>query len=219
MLDRLQEQLTAIYQVDTDYRIDDFLITDPAVARVLGRESILPDTDETVLLVQDDESVSLSVYLDEHMLARLAAQDPLTNLLPDQLSDLWTVIEGISHFTYLVWCAQQDKPVTLLELELQAEVDKFVSTWLLALRQEDTELAARLHGWLFDEVSFHPALEGDERERYRAANDYAARFCHRLRDRLPADGDSGGLQELRHFYRLTQGRKISHIHSQAWLKN
>lgn len=217
MLDRLQDQLKNIYRVETDYRIDDFLITDPVLAGILGADSILPDTDETVLLVEDEQGISLSVYLDETMLARLRDQDPLSNLMPGQLNDLWTVLEGISHFTYLAWCAQNDKPVTLLELELQAEVDKFVSTWLLALQQEDPELAGKLHGWLFEDVRFRPQLDCDQRARYRAANDYAARFCHRLRGRLHADGGSG-LEELRHFYRLSQGSKISHIHSQAWLR-
>ncbi len=215
MLGALQDRLTELYGVETDYRIDDFLITDPALARLLGRDSLLADTDETVLVSQDEAGLAMSVYLDEDMLERLERDDPLTNLRPDRLADLWTALEGVSHFTYLAFSAQHDKSVTLLELELQAEIDKFVSTWLIALQQDDVALAGRLHGWLFDDVSFHPQLSAAQRERYRAASDYAARFCHRLSGRLHSD-DERGLAELRHFYRLTQARKIGHIHSQAW---
>ena len=35
-------------------------------------------------------------------------------------------LEGVSHFLYLIWNASFDRSVTLLEMELQAEIDKFV---------------------------------------------------------------------------------------------
>lgn len=215
MLAALQEQLSDLYQLDTGYRIEDFLITDKEVARVLGADCMLVDNAETVLLSEDEEGVALSVFLDADLLQRLDRTKPLDGLQPGQLDDFWTALEGVSHFTYLAYSAQHDKSVTLLELEMQAEVDKFISAWRLALAQEDRELATRLHGWLFDDVSFHPDLDREQRERYRAANDYAGRFCHRLSRRLQ-DGSEAGIDELRHFYRLTQSRKIGHIHSQAW---
>ena len=215
MLAALQDQLNALYQLDTGYRIDDFLITDPEVARILGAECMLVDNAETVLLSEDDGGLSLSVFLDDEVLQRLHRKNPLASLQPEQLDDYWTVLEGVSHFNYLAFSAQQDKSVTLLELELQAEIDKFVSALRLALEQDDHALAARLHGWLFDDVSFHPDLDAEQRERYRAANDYAARFCYRLSRRL-RHGSECGLDELRHFYRLSQSHKIGHIHSQAW---
>ncbi|HMB72582.1 MAG TPA: hypothetical protein VKQ06_03350, partial [Gammaproteobacteria bacterium] len=196
MLDVLQQQLADIYQVELDHNIGDFLITDPALAKVLGGAALLPDTDETVLLVEGDDGLSLSVYLDEQMLSRLDEQDPLENLRPAQLGDLWTVLEGISHFNYIAWSAQKDKQVTLLELEMQAEVDKFISTWMMAIGQDDVELADRMHGWLFDDVRFNPRLTSAQYERYAAASGYAARFCHGLRHRLRSDSDRG-LSELR----------------------
>ena len=104
--------------------------------------------------------------------------------------------------------------MSLLELELQAEIDKFVSAMLLALGQGRQELLGRLHGWLFDEFCFHAELDEAQLERYKAANDYAARFCHSLRDRL-IDDEAGVLPELRRFYRLPITDKISHIHSRA----
>jgi hypothetical protein len=215
MLAVLQKYLTDIYQADHGFSVTDFVITDPVLAELLGSGALVPNTDESVLLSQDGGELSLSVYLDEEVLQRLTRADPLTDLKVGQLDDLCKVLEGISHFNYIVWRARQDKPVKLLELEMQAEVDKFVSTWLMALDQEDFEMARRLHGWLFDEVSFNPELDREQAERYRAANDYAARFCFGLAARLQRDG-SKGLHELRRFYRLSQTDKISHIHAQAY---
>lgn len=215
MLSGLQKHLTDIYQVDPGVEVTDFLITDPVLAKHLGCGSLVPNTDESVLLSQDKEGLALSLYLDEEVLSRLTEDDPMKQLRPAQLDDLCKVIEGISHFNYIVWRASQDESVTLLELEMQAEVDKFVGTWLMALGQEEYDLARRLHGLLFDRVSFNPELDQDQLERYRAANDFAARFCHGLSARLNRDG-SKALHELRHFYRLSQAAKISHIRSQAY---
>ena len=149
------------------------------------------------------------------MFSRLKHADPLTNLNVDCLDDLWKVVEGVSHFNYLVWCAAKDRSVTLLELEMQAEVDKFVSTLLLLLEQGDLQMTSKLHTWLFEATHLKTELAPEQRERYTAANDYAGRFCHKIREGL-VDGASSVLPELRHFYRLTQAEKISHIHSRAW---
>jgi hypothetical protein len=214
MLSQLQEHLTNIYRVDPGYDVNDFLITDPIVARILGRDSLIPETEESVLLRQDEDGLALSVFLDNDMLSRLKDANPLQELQVNQLNDLWTVLEGISHFNYIAWRARKNRSVSLLELEMQGEVDKFVSTFMMALDQEDGELAVRLHGWLFDEVRFNPGLSKDQHERYATANSYAARFCHGLRKRLARDNRKG-LHELRHFYRLSQRDKISHIHAQT----
>lgn len=218
MISGLQKYLTDIYQVDPGFEVTDFLITDPALARLLGYGALVSNTDESVLLSQDENGLALSLYLDEDMLERLTRDNPMQELRADRLDDLCKVIEGLSHFNYIVWRARQDKAVTLLELEMQAEVDKFVGTLLMALDQQDFDFARRLHGWLFDRVSFNPDLNADQLERYRAANDFAARFCHGLRDRLRRD-TIRGMHELRHFYRLSQAEKISHIRAQAYQRN
>ncbi|MDX1498948.1 MAG: hypothetical protein R3176_03570 [Woeseiaceae bacterium] len=215
MLSELQQQLSDIYQVGGHYDVRDYLITDPTLAKYLGSEAMLTNTEETLLVAQDDDGLALSLFLDEDLLDRLEAARPLEGLRAELLDDLWKVLEGISHFNYVVWKATQERPVTLLELELQGEIDKFVATMLLALGQSDTEMLNGMHGWLFDNVRFHDELDGEELARYRSANDYAARFCHRLRQQLLAD-DREALAELRQFYRLQLADKISHIHTKAW---
>jgi hypothetical protein len=217
MLSKLQDHLTDIYQADPGYRVVDFLITDRSIADALGGESVIQSSEETILLTEGTDELELSVFLDKALLERLRGHDPLQSLKAKKLQDVWTVLEGISHFNYIAWCAGRDKAVTLFELEMQAEVDKYVSTWLLALAQEDKALADNLHGWLFEDVSYHPELDCDQRARYKAANDLAARFCHGLRRRLRGN-NADGLKELRRFYRLSQPEKISHIHAQAWAR-
>ena len=215
MLIELQKQLTDLYQVDRGLDVRDFLITDPTMAKLLGQGALMQNTDESVLLSQDDDGLALSVYLDKDVLKRLNEANPMTKLQLEQLGDFWTVLEGISHFNYIVWSASKNRSVTLLELEMQAEVDKFVTSLLLASKQGDNELARRLHTLLFEVARIKPDLDKEQYERYTAASEYAGRFCHRLRKRL-ISSNGRVLSELRRFYRLTQSDKISHIHSQAW---
>ena len=73
----------------------------------------------------------------------------LTRLDADNLEDFWTAFEGVSHFTYYAWNAQREKRVTLLEMELQAEVDKYVATTLLLLTPRAAQPRG-LHHWLFE---------------------------------------------------------------------
>ena len=213
MLAELQRFIADIYDADCGYQLHDFLITDRELATTLGRKKLRGDIEETVLIAKDGDDISVSVYLDEALLSRLDDADPMTSLRADQLADLVIVLEGISHFNYLGWCASRDKAVTLLELELQAEIDKFVTTALLAREQEDFSLLRNLHRLLFDEIDYEPTLSRNERERYETANSYAARFCRKLLDRVSRDD---GNEQLGEFYRLTQPDKMSYIHSLAW---
>ena len=215
MLAELQQQLSDIYRVDAAHDIRDFLITDPTLAKFIGADAMLSNTEETLLVTQDDDGLALSLFLDGEMLARLESANPLDCLQAGLLDDLWKVLEGVSHFSCVAWKAAQDRTVTLLELELQGEIDKFVSTALLAIAQADAELLNRLHGWLFDDIRFHDELDEEQVDRYRAANDYAARFCHRILEQL-LQNDTAAFAELRQFYRLQAEDKISHIHSRTW---
>jgi hypothetical protein len=215
MLCELQNYLSSINHADPGCSVTDFLITDPTLAAILGRGTMVPETEESVLLSEDGNHLDLCLFLDQQLLDRLQGEKPLQRLSAARLPDIWTVLEGVSHFNYLAWNAQQDRKVTLMELEMQAEVDKFISTWLLARSQADCDFAHMLHRWLFEEVDFNPALDQVQRERYRTANSYAGRFCHGLLKRLEAGG-ANGFEELRQFYRLSQTEKISHIHSRAY---
>lgn len=117
------------------------------------------------------------------------------------LSDVWLqVAEGVSHFLYLVERARISLPVTKLELELQAEVDKFVlALGFTASNQRD--LLERL----FDSPRFLDPEDTEDGARYRLAHRLAARFV----SRVFAANDRGRARErLRSFYRAGQTEKI-----------
>lgn len=211
----LQERLAALYRLEHGLAVEDFLVTDAATAGALTPEGARGHLDERLLVRHDGDEVSLALYLDDALLERLRERNPLAELDDEGLADFWTAVEGISHFNYVVHNASARREVTLLELELQAEVDKFVSTMLLAREQGRRAVASRLHHLLFEGMSLDSELGDEERERYRLANDYAGRFCRRIGTRLHEAGEEV-VAELRKFYRYSQRQKISHIHAVAW---
>lgn len=214
MLERLQQQLHDINRSDAGYDIRNFLVTDARVARAISGGDTLTNSGETLLLREDEDGVAVSLYLDQAILDRLAVDDPAAALRSGLLDDLCKVIEGLSHFNCVAWRASRDRSVTLLELELQAEVDKFVITMQLAREDRDIGLMNALHRRLFDNARYHDHLSPRQLERYRAASEHAARFCQALGPRLRERGHDV-LPELRRFYRMSLGDKISHIRTSA----
>jgi hypothetical protein len=208
-LAEMQSCLTELYGLDLDYRVEDFLITDRTLARSLGGAQ--RECDEELLIVEDHDAAGVSLFLEQELVDRLERDNPLTALSHRNLADFLVAFEGVSHFTYFAFKAGRDECVSRIELELQAEVDKFVAAAMLLSRQYD-RLPAGLHDWLFAVPRLHADLSDEEIERYDRANRYAARYCRRLWPGLRADGSGDEFKrEIRQFYRWSRARKIGHI--------
>jgi hypothetical protein len=112
-------------------------------------------------------------------------------------------VEGVSHFVYIAERARTGLPATQLELELQAEVDKFVMLGLGA-RRADRRYRLELHTMLYERVEYLHPESSEEGHRYRMANELAARFTVKL---LDIEARSARLL-LQRFYRAGQSDKI-----------
>lgn len=213
-LNLLQQMLAELYQIDVDHAVEDFVITDPELARRLDASLHPRENREKLLVAQHGDEVRLSLYLDADVVGRLQRDCPLAALHGDNIADFLLVLEGVSHFLYLIWNAAFDREVTLLELEMQAEVDKYVIAAALFARQRQTLGPNQLWRCLFDAPNFDVRLDDEERSRYVDASHYAGRFCFQLEDRyLKRNRNSEMMRELRRFYRLTQTGKISRINA------
>lgn len=214
ILTSVQQLIGGIYDLGVAYDVCDFLVTDRAClppevrARVSAEDLIVAQPGET------DEEMAMSLYLDPALLERLGREDPMVRLHDGNVADWWTALEGVSHFVYLAWNASHDRPVSLLELEMQAEVDKYVASYWLMRRQVPGHFPAELRRLLFDRTRIDPRLADGRADLYRHANRYAERFCRRLEQLLHGargGSDASVLAELRRFYRYTNARKRAHI--------
>jgi hypothetical protein len=114
----------------------------------------------------------------------------------------------VSHFVYLADRARVDRATTQLELELQAEVDKFVllAAWL---GEPSVQATATLRKRLYEDVIYAHEAESERGQRYRLANERAHTFVRRLeRDYVEERRWPEMQAELRRFYRLGQSDKL-----------
>lgn len=180
----LQSLLACINDAPLKHCVTDFLIDDARhCSALLGRE-LAASEDEQVLICESAAGAALSVYIDERVMARLCRNNPLQHLSTVNLGDFCTALEGISHFQYLIWCLEHSRQASLLELELQAEVDKYAVATYLLMQQACGQFHPGLHQHMFSRVGFLPSLDGETRQRYSEANRCAARFCRRNDERF-----------------------------------
>jgi len=119
----MQALLGRLYDVQVRYDIADFLVTDRRALRDVTRVNETRVLDEELLLAETADGADVALYLDPTMLGRLERANPLGALDETNLADYCTALEGVSHFLYAAWRLERDAPLSLLELETQAEVD------------------------------------------------------------------------------------------------
>lgn len=214
LLRKMQRLLAHLYDAPVDHDVGDFLLSDRRRLSEMVGPQAEHAADEQVLVVEDEHGVRLGLFIDEQVLARLARRDPLHALDDDNIHDYCTALEGVSHFHYLAWSLARGRSVSLLELELQAEVDKYATAVALLTQQRNGSLPGSLHARLFHAVSFLPQLDAESRRRYQEANRHAARFCRSLEERFlraRTRRPELWLAELRRFFRRGHQEKIRQL--------
>jgi hypothetical protein len=207
----IQQELEAIYGVEAP-RVQEFLLGREA-ARAVGRT---PRAPEELFLLEEEDGVALGLYLDESVLAaagRTDPHDPRPRLTArGALAPMACAAEGVSHFLYVATRARAGRPVSLLELEVQAEVDKFALLLLHLWRRGLRRMSGALRRRLFERVRYHAHLDDEALHRYREANRLGGGYARWLEGRYVEDADIDGLlRELRAMYRLGGGAKLAYL--------
>lgn len=214
LLRGMQKILAQLYDAPVDHDAEDFLLSDRARLREVVGDGAGQASEEQVFMVEDEHGVRIGLFIEQQVLDRLNRRDPLQALDEENLHDYCTALEGVSHFHYLVWSLARGRSVSLLELELQAEVDKYASALALMTRQRAGRFPGSLHARLFDAVSFLPQLDAESRQRYEEANRHAARYCRSLEERFLRPRRSRPemlLADLRRFFRCGHQEKIRQL--------
>ena len=210
VLTRIQRGLERTYRVATGVAVEEFVVGED----VRDRLTAARPAREQLLVSEADDGLDLALYVDAGALAALAARDPAHRLDDGNLGAFLYAVEGVSHFIYTVVCAQQARAVSALELELQAEVDKYLVCMLVTDGGPDD--SPRWRRRLYDECVFEADLDADERDRYRAANANARSYTASLERRyVQRRAIVDMLAELRRFYRLPLAAKLAHIDKAA----
>ncbi|MCA9691581.1 MAG: hypothetical protein KC636_18395 [Myxococcales bacterium] len=161
---------------------------------------------ERLVVAQDGEDVAVGLALDEALLAWLESCSPAGALAEDALGDALPVVEGLSHLLYVAEAARRERPISGLELETQAEVDK-LAVCVLHHWPRATDAYARLVDRLFYRFTLARDLDPEMRWRYTTANRLALGFVRRLEGDVTAGRWSRLRARLRHFWGADMGAK------------
>jgi hypothetical protein len=183
---RVQTALERLYKLERVADVGDFV----AAATAGGREE---------LLVRESDDGAIEVRL---RLPRLPSCGG------DELDECCQIIEGVSHFVYLLERVRAGRGASRLELELQAEVDKWV-VLAASVRPFDARTSAALRSRLYEQVAFTHAARSGPGERYRLANEAAHAFVRRLEQQYVEPARFGEVRaQLLRFFRAGQEDKL-----------
>ncbi|WP_394845621.1 hypothetical protein LZC95_52400 [Pendulispora brunnea] len=192
------------------------LVRERALARTVQRAlerlyqiEDAPDVHAFVQPVCEGERESLRIRQGEDGVLEMALHLPS---LTSSLDALCQLIEGVSHFVYVAERARVNRGATQLELELQAEVDKYV---VLLASTPSVARSESLRERLYEQVRFQHAPGSEPGDRYRVANATAAKFARRLEREFIAPRRLLPMRdELRRFFRMGQADKLRY--ATAW---
>lgn len=198
ILHQIQQQLESLYQTETKENVEHFLVTAPA-----------PKFKQESLLVKyTSGELAIGLFIAPKILNTLQNHNPFSSFDGHNLKAFLIAVEGVSHFVYLLKKASENNPVTQLELELQAEIDKYLLACFLFTFHRQA-IPPFLFSYLFEEMQWQPSLTRKEKWRYKEANRFATKFCTHLDQQYIRYGYWTQLIETaRHFYRLNHWDKI-----------
>ena len=207
----MQRRLESLYALEPEAPVTEFVIGGGGRGRPRGGSR--------TLLPHQGDLVSVGVVFEEEVPGAAAAEDPRVRLDRGNLGPFCTLTEEVSHFLYLLFCARSSRTVTELELELQGEVDKYLTAAFFLSLQNEGAVSPGLRRLLFHEYHLASGLSAEQTERYHTASQLAFAYCGYLEteylrtQRLPDLA-----REARRFYRLGQREKlerIARLHSTA----
>ena len=201
VLQGIQDLLEELNGVTTEVDVRDYIVSSDIRAEIPGAVESIP---EQLFISENDDEMELALYIEPGILEALQSDLPQSRLHNGNIENFCIAVEGVSHFVKVVWSAQVGRTVSALELEIQAEVDKFVGAWRLLETQgmPRAHAARALKKLLFEQYDLREEVPREEAERYHLATKVARGFCETLIQRYPhADLERCVLRDTRQFYR------------------
>ena len=206
VLTTIQARLQQRYDVYVPYNVNQFVCHSAAHLQAMGGDN--NTSPEMLFYRQDGDNLDISLFIDSELLQSIEAKHLNTDWSGESFNDCCILLEGVSHFLYLTWNAHYDRQVSLLDLELQAEVDKFVFAVLDTEPYDTSHLLKRL----YQQISYRDELSPALKRRYEIANEFAQVYCTWLKDNFTLQpGNRKLAAELARFYRRNGAAKLQHI--------
>jgi len=166
-----------------------------------------------VLIRNNGNNLNASIYYPDELIRILESNDPRQGLNDGNVDACASFVEELDHFLFVARNFRQNRPFSLLELELQANITKYlILKYFTALYNRSLKLSRSDKEYIRYHLFYKRQYDMDEpteQRRYEDTRLFAIIYIKYL-DKLPS---KARLNDLRAFSRMGCSAKISHIQS------
>ena len=218
LIKELQKKIEKTYALDTGItNIEQYIIGDKGYEEFYANEEIRTVVNShsgaRVLLRDTGDTLKVSIYYPDALIRELEDNDPRLGIHDENIDLCASFVEELDHFLFIAQHYKSNRPFSLLELELQANVTKYlVLKYFVALQNRSLKLSRfdkeYIRHHLFYKRKFD-IEDTSERKRYEDAGKFGMMYTEQI-DLLSHEER---LRDLRLFSRMTCPSKIRHIQS------
>jgi hypothetical protein len=189
----VEQDIADFYGFAPQHRAIDHLIPEDLIAPLTQPTADASPDRAAVYFAESEESFEIGIHFDTEIREKLTTEDPAYSLSNANLDAFCVLVEELSHFHMLINRLDSRRQVSLLQLELQAEIDKLLFSGLYLERLCGHPHVAALFHLIFGTAS----RDSKRRSHYDHAENLAAKFWRDVFRRWGTDGKSLRSHEFR----------------------
>jgi hypothetical protein len=218
LINELQRKIEKTYALDTGItNIEQYIIGDKGYEEFYAKEKIRTvvhsQSGARVLIRDAGDALKVSIYYPDALIRELEDNDPRLGIHDENIDLCASFVEELDHFLFIARNYKLNRPFSLLELELQANVTKYlVLKYFVALQNRSLKLSEFDREYIRHHLFYKRNFDIEnisERKRYEDAGKFGMIYTKQI-DRLSHEER---LRDLRRFSRMTCPSKIRHIQS------
>ena len=218
LIKELQKKIEKTYALDTGItNIEQYIIGDKGYEEFYANEEIRTVVNSRsgarVLIRDAGDTLKVSIYYPDALIRELENNDPRLGIHDDNIDLCASFVEELDHFLFIAQNYKSNRPFSLLELELQANVTKYlVLKYFVALQNRSLKLSKFDREYIRHHLFYKRKFDVEdpsERKRYEDAGKFGMMYTKHI-DHLSHEER---LRDLRQFSRMTCPSKIRHIQS------
>lgn len=198
MLGIIQSKIEQMYRLNSCPEATKYLLS-PDEFRAWVHNNI---DQPQVLFLDQGTDASMGIYLGKKIFKNLGK-----SIKTFSFSDFCVMAEEVSHFIYLIWSKANGKKTSLLDLEIQGEIDKFM---IASDFYRNEQVAFEK---IFENHSFLSTLSHEDLQRYEFAHNLGKKLIMEWKRKKVSRKNK--INWLRHFYRQNSTARIAMIESGA----